>query len=74
MRSLAYFIGSTAAFLITANIAFADNCSGGFANVGLSAETHEVEKGHSVTFFTVRASILSDNSPYNMVGSAAVIR
>jgi hypothetical protein len=32
--------------------------------VVVSAETHEVAKGHSVTFFVARGSTVSDNSPF----------
>ena len=48
--------------------ALADNCSGRYTNVGVSAETVEVAKGHTVTFFVSRGSTVSDNSPYNAVG------
>ena len=37
----------------------------------VSSETHEVAKGHSVTFFTSRTSstgVNGDNSPFNAVG------
>jgi hypothetical protein len=33
MQSFAYFFGSVAAFLVAANAAFADNCSGLATNV-----------------------------------------
>jgi hypothetical protein len=33
MQSFAYFFGSAAAFLVAANAAFADNCSGSATNV-----------------------------------------
>jgi hypothetical protein len=54
-----------------ANVAFADNCSGSVTSVTVSSETHEVAKGHSVTFFTSRTSstgLNGDNSPFNAVG------
>jgi len=46
----------------------ADNCSGRYTNVGVSAETIEVAKGHSVTFFVARGSTVSENSYFNAVG------
>ena len=55
------------AFLST-ETAFADNCNGNWSNVGQSAETIEVAKGHSVTFFVARGSTTSANSPFNGVG------
>ena len=68
MQSFTCFFGSAAAFLVAANVAFADNCSGRYTGVTVSADTHEVAKGHSVTFFTQRGSTVSDNSPFNAVG------
>ena len=46
----------------------ADNCSGRWSNVTLSAETIEVSKGHSVTYFHARGSATSDNYAFNGVG------
>lgn len=54
--------------LFLCNAALADNCSGRYTNVGVSAETLEVAKGHTVTFYVSRGSTVSDNSPYNAVG------
>ena len=66
-RKLAYF-GSLAGCLLGANVAFADNCSGRYTNAGVSAETLEVAKGHTVTFSVTRGTTASDNSPFNAVG------
>jgi hypothetical protein len=60
------FIVGAGLFLCSA--ALADNCSGRYTNVGVSAETLEVAKGHTVTFFVSRGSTVSDNSPFNAVG------
>lgn len=45
--------------------ALADNCSGRYSNVTLSAETIEVAKGLSVTYFHARGSATSDNYVLN---------
>jgi len=49
-------------------IAHADNCSGRWSNVTVSAETIEVAKGHNVTYFHARGSATSDNYAFNGVG------
>jgi hypothetical protein len=46
----------------------ADTCNGRLTNVGISAETIEVAKGHSVTYFVARSSSTSENSIHNGVG------
>src|SRR5579859_4109600 len=46
----------------------ADNCSGNWSNVTVSAETLEVAKGHTVTYFVARGSTTSANSAFNGVG------
>ena len=46
----------------------AENCSGRYTNVQISSETHEVAKGHAVTFFVARGSSVSDDSYNNAVG------
>lgn len=47
---------------------FADNCNGNWSNVTVSAETLEVGKGHTVTYFVARGSTTSPNSLFNGVG------
>jgi hypothetical protein len=67
-RNLTYF-GSFAAILIAANAALADNCSGQYTNVGMSAQTLEVATGHKVTFFVARgSSIRNDTTTDDLVG------
>jgi hypothetical protein len=68
-RNLIYF-GSFATILIAANAAFADNCTGQYTNVGVSApQTLEVAAGHKVTFFVARSSSVQDGtSADGMVG------
>jgi hypothetical protein len=62
------------AFTLTTGTVFsiaamaADNCSGRYTNAVVSSETHEVAKGHVVTFFVARGSLVSDNSYQNAVG------
>ena len=50
------FSGSFGAILLAANAAFADNCTGEYTNVGVSAQTLEVASGHKVTFFSLAAA------------------
>ena len=54
--------------LIVSAPSLADNCSGRWSNVGISSETIEVAKGHSVTYFYARGSATSDNYGFNGVG------
>jgi len=46
----------------------AEKCSGRFTNVGQSAETLDLGKGHTLTIFYARGSATSDNSPHTGVG------
>jgi hypothetical protein len=63
------FLGSFGAILLTANAAFADNCTGEYTNVGVSAQTFEVAPGHKVTFFLARSSSVTDGtSAFDIVG------
>lgn len=50
------------------NPIWADNCSGNWSNVTQYAETIEVAKGHTVTYFVARGSTTSANSLFNGVG------
>ena len=50
------------------NSSLADNCNGNWSNVTVSAETLEVAKGHTVTYFVSRGSTTSANSAFNGVG------
>ena len=54
--------------LVWCNFSLADNCNGNWSNVTQSAETIEVAKGHTVTFFVARGSTTSANSLFNGVG------
>ena len=61
------------AFVVTCGLSAptlsqADNCNGRFTNIGIQAETIEVAKGHSVTYFAARGSASSENSIHNGVG------
>jgi hypothetical protein len=40
--------------LVWSHPSLADNCSGNWSNVTVSAETLEVAKGHTVTYFVAR--------------------
>jgi hypothetical protein len=63
------FFGLFTAILLAANAAFADNCTGEYTNVGVSAQTFEVAPGHKVTFFVARSSSVTDGtSAYDLVG------
>lgn len=63
------FFGSFGAILIAANAAFAaDNCTGTYTDVVISAQTHEVATGHKVTFFVERGGLTTDGSTNDMVG------
>lgn len=48
--------------------AMAKECSGRWTNVGQSAETIDLGKGHTLTIFSARGSATSDNYPA-MVGT-----
>jgi hypothetical protein len=48
--------------------AIADSCTGRFTNVGQSAETIDLGKGHTLTIFVARGSVTSENSSQNGVG------
>lgn len=54
--------------LVWSDSVLADNCNGNWSNVTQSAETIEVAKGHTVTFFVARGSTTSANSLFNGVG------
>ena len=54
--------------LIWSHFALADNCNGNWSNVTVSAETLEVAKGHTVTYFVARGSTTSANSLFNGIG------
>ena len=54
--------------LVWASSSLADNCNGNWSNVTVSAETLEVAKGHTVTYFVARGSTTSANSLFNGVG------
>ncbi len=53
---------------LLSSVALADNRNGNWTNVTQSAETLEVGKGHTVTFFVARGSTTSANSLYNGIG------
>jgi hypothetical protein len=55
-------------FLAWSSSSLADNCSGNWSNVTVSAETLEVAKGHTVTYFVARGSTTSPNSLFNGIG------
>jgi len=46
----------------------ADNCTGHWTNVNISAETLEIDKGHKVVYFVSHGSATSENSADNAVG------
>ena len=48
--------------------AMADNCSGHYSDVNVSAEVHDVGDGYVLVIFTGRSTATSDNSPYTGVG------
>jgi len=48
--------------------AMAKECSGRWTNVGQSAETIDLGKGHTLTIFSARGSSTSDNSALNAIG------
>ena len=54
-------------FLMTVAAA-ADNCSGRVNNVGISAESIEVAKGHSMAVFASHSITSSENSANNAAG------
>jgi hypothetical protein len=54
--------------LASSKASLADNCSGNWSNVTVSAETLEVAKGHTVTYFVARGSTTSPNSLFNGIG------
>ena len=54
--------------LIWSNSSLADNCNGNWSNVTVSAETLEVAKGHTVTYFVARGRTTSANSLFNGIG------
>ena len=54
--------------LVWSNASLADNCNGNWSNVTQYAETIEVAKGHTVTYFVARGSTTSANSLFNGVG------
>jgi hypothetical protein len=60
-RKIAFF-GSFGAIVLAANAAFADNCTGEYTNVRVSAQTHEVAPGHKVTFFVERSGSVTDGT------------
>jgi len=51
--------------LVWSNSSWADNCNGNWSNVTQSAETIEVGKGHTDTYFVARGSTTSANSLFN---------
>jgi hypothetical protein len=56
---------SVAAGLSCSAVAWADNCSGRYTNVGMSAEQIQVADGHMVVVFSAQGSVSSENSPFN---------
>jgi hypothetical protein len=61
-------LGSLTACLIAPTVALAENCTGHYSNTTLSAETIEIDKGYTLTFFHARGNATSENSALNGVG------
>jgi hypothetical protein len=66
-RLIQWWVVLSFAFVLP-NLSLADNCNGNWSNVTVSAETLEVAKGHTVTYFVARGSTTSSNSLFNGVG------
>ena len=53
---------------ILSGAAMAKECTGRCTNVGQSAETIDLGKGHTLTIFSARGSGTSENSPMTGIG------
>ena len=62
------YLGSLSVCLIASPIYAADNCTGHYTSVNISAETLEIAKGHKVVYFVAHSSATSENSADNAVG------
>jgi len=54
--------------LLASQLSLAAPCNGRVNNVSLSADTIEVDKGHTVTYFVAHSIATSDNSINNTAG------
>jgi hypothetical protein len=63
-----FYLAPFAIGLLIPAVVGAKECSGHYSNTNLSSETSEIEKGYTLTFFTMRGDARSENSPYNGVG------
>ena len=54
--------------LLASQLSWAAPCNGRVNNVSLSADTIEVDKGHTVTYFVAHSIATSDNSINNTAG------